>query len=318
MSSWILIESRLPDKSMASMSEISSSVKRMAAGFLMMGLWSYCDAAMSGPLVNQKCPSDIPSGMACIPGGSYLLGSHETDWHTESYDLSSFAEHRVELSAFLLDTHEVTNEQYQACVAAGQCEPQFANYPHLREPAMPQLKVSWYQAQIYCRALGKRLPTEAEFEAASRGPDGDTYPWGNAPATCEYAVIKDETGRGCKGHPAPGWHETPENFRETGSTWDVGSKGPYRYGLYDMSGNAQEWVSDWFAPTLEACGSYCLGRDPGGPCDGADHCPGFTMKLVKGGSWYWGPVAARAAARRPHYPENRPVHHFGFRCAKSL
>lgn len=285
---------------------------------ILLSFWSSCAPAMSRPSSGGDCPSDVPADMACIPGGRFLLGSNETDWKKENWDLSSFAEHTVELSTFLIDKYEVTTEQYQACIAAGRCERQLTNYPHLREPKMPQMKVNWYQAQAYCKAQGKRLPTEAEFEAASRGPDGEAHPWGNAPATCEYAIIKDETGRGCKGHKAPGWHATPESFRETGATWDVGSKGPYRYGLYDMSGNAQEWVSDWFAPTLEACGAACTGRDPQGPCAGADHCPGFDEKLVKGGSWYWGPIAARAAARRPHFPKNQPIHHFGFRCAKSL
>ncbi|MBW7858574.1 MAG: SUMF1/EgtB/PvdO family nonheme iron enzyme [Leptonema sp. (in: Bacteria)] len=261
---------------------------------------------------------NIPNDMGCVPGGIFILGSSATDWKSESYDLSSFAEHTVELSTFLIDKKEVTTQDYQACVKTGQCEPQSSNYPHLREPNQPQLKVNWYQAKTYCEAKAKRLPTEAEFEAASRGPNGEMYPWGNEIANCNLAIIKDETGRGCQGHKSLGWHETPTAFKETGATWDVASKKPYRYGLYDMAGNAQEWVSDWFAPTLESCGQSCLGKDPKGPCNGANHCQGFTEKLVKGGSWYWGAIAARSAARRPHFPQNSPIHHFGFRCAKSI
>ena len=256
--------------------------------------------------------------MSCVPGGKFILGSNATDFKSENYDLSAFAEHTAELSTFLIDKYEVTTAQYQFCVKSGRCTPQISNYPHLREPNQPQLKVTWYQADQYCRAMGKRLPTEAEFEAASRGPNGETYPWGNETASCKEAVIKDKTGRGCKGWPETGWHTTPAALSETGSTWDVGSKAAYRYGLYDMAGNAQEWVADWFAPTLAECGDSCRGKDPKGPCDGASTCPGFHEKLVKGGSWYWGAIAARAAARRPHVPNNVPIHHFGFRCAKSL
>ncbi len=264
------------------------------------------------------CPFSVPPEMSCVPGGNFLLGSNLSDWKQENYDLSAFPEHRVELSTFLIDKYEVTTQDYQACMAMGKCERQWSNYTHLREPLQPQLKANWYQAKQYCEAKGKRLPSEAEFEAASRGPDGEMYPWGNEPATCEHAIIKDETGRGCKGHRGKGWHPTPPVRAATGATWDVGSRPVYRYGLYDMAGNAQEWVSDWFAPTLKACGKNCSGKNPKGPCNGAEKCSGFDEKLVKGGSWYWGAIAARAAARRPHFPGNSPPHHFGFRCAKSV
>lgn len=278
-----------------------------------------CKQMETLPLGTNHCLDiTVPNDMGCVPGGIFILGSNSTDWKTESYDLSSFSEHTVELSTFLIDKTEVTNQDYQACVAVGKCQPQWSNYPHLREPNQPQLKVDWYQAKAYCEAQGKRLPTEAEFEAASRGPNREMYPWGNQIANCNLAVIKDESGRGCQGQKLPGFHQTPNSFKDTGSTWDVGSRQAYRYGLYDMSGNAQEWVSDWFAPTLEACGQACLGKDPKGPCHGSDVCQGFIEKLVKGGSWYWGPIAARAASRRPHFPENKPIHHFGFRCAKSI
>ncbi|NUQ37579.1 MAG: SUMF1/EgtB/PvdO family nonheme iron enzyme, partial [Caldilineales bacterium] len=132
------------------------------------------------------------------------------------------------------------------------------------------------------------------------------------------AVIRDAGGRGCARMDGPGKNETPARFAHTGNTWDVGSRPAGRYGLFDMAGNAQEWVSDWFAPTLARCGSGCIGHDPKGPCQGADKCAPFRLKLVKGGAWYWGPISARAAARRPHVPHNRPPHHFGFRCARDL
>ncbi len=266
----------------------------------------------------KPCPSHLPADMACIPGGKFILGSDAKDWKTENWDLSSFAVHNVVLSTFLMDKYEVTNRKYKDCIESGKCSYQRSNYEHMREDNQPQLKVTWFQARDYCRAYGKRLPTEAEFEAASRGNEGSVYPWGNTPATCELAVIKDESGRGCYGHPGEGFHSTPDRRKLTGNTWDVGSKPAGYYGLFDMSGNAQEWVSDWFAPTLLKCGAGCQGNNPKGPCNGSDKCPGFDEKIVKGGSWYWGPIAARSSSRRPHYPANKPTHHFGFRCAKSV
>ena len=268
----------------------------------------------------RSCPPKAPQGMACIPGGVYIAGSNARDWGRENPELSAFPEHRVSLSTFFMDTHEVTTEQYQACAAIGRCEAVTSNYPHMRGPRQPQLKANWYQARAFCRDQGKRLPTEAEFEAASRGPDGETYPWGNNPATCELAVIQDRNagGRGCPRMRTKGHNPTPARFAHTGNTWDVGSRPAGRYGLYDMAGNAQEWVNDWFAPSLKRCGQDCVGRNPKGPCAGADRCPGVRQKLVKGGAWYWGPISARAAARRPYWPKNSPPHHFGFRCARDL
>ncbi|MBN8220244.1 MAG: SUMF1/EgtB/PvdO family nonheme iron enzyme [Spirochaetes bacterium] len=258
------------------------------------------------------CPKEIPAGMACIPGGTYTLGTNRKDFKKELPELTAFAEHKAELSAFLIDKYEVTTREYQACVGAKQCSFTQSNYPHMRGPAQPQLKANWFQADAYCRAQGKRLPTEAEFEAASRGPQGEDYPWGNEPATCERAIIQEQEGRGCPSKKAEkGFLPTPQKFEHTGNTWEVGSRPVGRYGLYDMAGNAQEWVSDWFVESLAKCGAACTGRNPQGP--------GPTkQKLVKGGSWYWGPMSALAAVRRPYEPKNDPPHHFGFRCAKSL
>lgn len=302
-----------------------------AIGFiLLLGALSFCGhnpsaqtkAGSSGKASEPNsrfvpCPQVIPKGMSCIPGGRYLIGSAQKDFHKENPELTAFPTHTVTLSTFLLDKTEVTTAQYQKCVRQGECSPTRSNYPHMRHDLQPQLKANWYQAQRYCRAQGKRLPTEAEFEAASRGPEGDTYPWGNAPATCKLAIIKGPGGRGCQGQAGPGRHPIPPRFRHTGATWDVASRPTGRYGLYDMSGNAQEWVQDWYVAKLKKCGKDCHGRDPQGPCAGADKCTISKQKLVKGGSWYWGPVSARAAARRPYRPDNKPPHHFGFRCAKT-
>jgi formylglycine-generating enzyme required for sulfatase activity len=84
-----------------------------------------------------------------------------------------------------------------------------------------------------------------------------------------------------------------------------------------MSGNAWEWVADWYSKSYQACGKDCQGTNPKGPCQGAAKCPGHPEKVVRSGSWYWDASYATTTKRRSHFPENKPqYHHFGFRCAK--
>ena len=239
--------------------------------------------------------------MACIPGGLFIIGSNSKKWRDEN------PEHQVALSTFLIDKFEVTTREYQGCVKKQGCASVISNYPQMRGLDQPQLKVNWFQARDYCLKKGKRLPTEAEFEAASRGIKGEVYSWGNEKADCQRAVIFTHLGRGCT-----------RAFGKNGSTQKAGSRPPGRYGLYDMTGNAHEWVNDWYEKDYKKCGESCLGRDPLGPCQGKDECTGYTEKSVKGGSWYWDWDWARASKRRAYPPLNKPPHHFGFRCALSL
>jgi len=249
-----------------------------------------------------------PAGMACIPGGAFLRGT-DAEEPTNARPQST-----VWLQTFYLDVYEVTYEQYKACEKAGsaaeRCDhggPQYLDFDH---PKMPIQGVSWFHSRKYCQLHGKDLPTEAQWEKAARGPDGELYPWGNEPVTCERAIIKDEKGRSCgllKAKSKP----------ETGRPWDVGSRPVGRYGLYDMMGNSWEWVLDWYSKSYADCGAECEGIDPKGPCGGADNCPRHYNRVVRGGSWYWEAEHATGIRRRPHFPANEPFHHFGFRCAAS-
>jgi len=252
-------------------------------------------------LAHPGCPESRPD-MACIPAGSFLRGSER-----ESIDEDSRRRVRDEspveqiyLSAFYMDIYEVTASDYDECVAAGSCSYAKTNYKGYSEPRMPKLGISWFQARDYCLWKGKRLPTEAEWEKAARGDVGHPYPWGDEPATCQRAIIKEGGRKGCG----------------TGKTWDVGSRPVGRYGLYDMAGNSWEWVQDWYSKSYGACGASCSGRDPRGPCGGADSCPGAIYRVVRGGSWWWDAESALSSNRRPHFPANKPYHHFGFRCAR--
>ncbi len=250
-----------------------------------------------------SCDYEV-ANMSCIPGGKFIVGSDDGAENQRP-------RHEVELQTFYMDIFEVTYKQYKDCFKAGDCPKGGPFYSDFNNPNQPINGQTWIGADAYCKSVGKHLPTEAQWEAAARGPEGDIYPWGNDPATCELAIIMDKRGRSCgvqkKGEEA--WKGRP---------FIVGSRAPQRYGLYDMAGNSWEYVADWYAEDFAKCGDDCLGIDPKGPCGGADECKGYTHKMVKGGSWYWPAKYAVASWRRPQPPNNRPFHHFGFRCAASI
>ncbi|MBN2723325.1 MAG: SUMF1/EgtB/PvdO family nonheme iron enzyme [Deltaproteobacteria bacterium] len=256
-------------------------------------VFSRCDVRLPKPCGN------IPSDMKCVRGGFFTMGSDHKNRNQKP-------SHMVYVDTFFMDTTEVTAQAYDSCVAAKKCPYQKTWYKGYSGPKQPKVGLSWNAANIYCRAHGKRLPTEAEWELAARGYDGDIYPWGNDPVSCKHAVIMDARGRGCgrKGFK-PG----------KGVTWDVGSKAPGRFGLYDMIGNADEYVHDWYAVNYRQCGRNCRGINPKGPCEGRKRCSGHE-KVVKGGSWYWGASHNYSSYRRSQNTRNsNPYHHFGFRCA---
>jgi len=242
--------------------------------------------------------------MACIAGGPFTRGSDTGPKHARPAA-------SVWLQTFYLDVYEVTFAAYQACVRERKCRPSRPAYNDYDRAKQPMVGMSWRDADQFCKARGKQLPTEAQWEKGARGTDGRLFPWGNEPVDCKRAVIMDATGRGC-GTPKQGANP------EKGRTLEVGSRPAGVYGLYDMSGNSWEYVADWFAKDYAACGKACEGVDPLGPCGGNATCPGNGEKLVRGGSWYWPAKYATALWRRPHFPDNKPYHHFGFRCAASL
>ena len=158
--------------------------------------------------------------------------------------------HKVVLTrAFCMDENEVTVRQYAACVDAGRClEPwtkdPFSTYPKL--PDHPVNLVNWKKARTYCEWVGKRLPTEAEWEWAATGPEQYKYPWGNEPEpSCDlvdftqFGAPKTRAGGdvGCHGGGPSKVGVHPAGDR----LWPSGH-------VHDLAGNVWEWVEDSFAP----------------------------------------------------------------------
>jgi len=217
--------------------------------------------------------------MVYVPAGEFTMGSDEGDSDEQPV-------HTVYLDAFWIDKYEVTNAQYQKCVEAGACDtPEVTtDYNNVDYAQHPVVHVDWNEVNDYCQWVGKRLPTEAEWEKAARGTDGRTYPWGEG-IDCEHAQYK-----GCGEGSVP-----------------VGSrpKGASPYGALDMAGNVWEWVADWYG---EDYYSQSPARNPPGPDSG-------EMRMLRGGSWQHFPSAARCARRNRAYPKRKHLS-WGFRCAR--
>ena len=125
--------------------------------------------------ISVATAADMPNSekdMVPIPKGEFTMGSHE---HSDE------AMHQVVLDAYLIDKYEVSNTRYKGFMkAAGHPAPAYWDDPRLSKAEQPVVGVSWTDASAFCKWDGKRLPTEAEWERAAKGPQGDNhYPWGH-------------------------------------------------------------------------------------------------------------------------------------------
>ena len=237
--------------------------------------------------------------MVYVPAGSFTMGDSADQALSECQKYSSGCQkswfmdeepaHTVTLSAFWIDQTEVTNGEYALCVQNGACRTPFSNssatranyYTDSQYADFPVVNVDWNQAATYCSWTGGRLPSEAEWEKAARGPDERTYPWGE------------------------GLDESQANFSGSDTT-RVGSfpSGVSLYGAYDLAGNVLEWVNDWYDSSYYG---YSRTNDPQGPVSRTGH-------VVRGGSWNYSQNLVRSANRSWNAPDLRG-NYLGFRCA---
>lgn len=253
------------------------------------------------PLATTGCgparvaDAELANNEACIRAGSFQMGS------AESPRPGYFAHgpvHTVTLSAYFLDAYEVTVARYRRCVADGACTAPGTNInqgcTYTAAPAerelFPVTCVSWPAAQEFCAwDGGRQLPTEAQWEQAARTSAGSKYPWGDT-FSCERAVLAGASQ--CTQYSG----QLP---REVGSA----RSGASTERVYDLTGNAAEWVADWF-------GSYAAGEvtDPTGPATG-------SLRIQRGGGWLTIAGDATSYARRGDPPA--AVGPFSFRCARA-
>ncbi|MCC6214127.1 MAG: SUMF1/EgtB/PvdO family nonheme iron enzyme [Polyangiaceae bacterium] len=267
-------------------------------------------------------PTTCPEDMALIPAGQFFMGSDADD-----APKNQRPSHNVKLPAFCLDLNEVTASRYKACSDAGQCRraPTSVDFPGLAPKDRPKFDalctgqapersdhpvncVDWDSAQTYCAAQDRRLPTEAEWEYAARGPDGRVYPWGDEKPTarhlnaCGPECVRWGRENGVTLQPL---YEDDDGFPATAPVgrFPLGSS---RFGPRDMVGNVFEWVADWEAEyTSEPR------VDPRGPETGA-------RRVIRGGAFNgWFEAWLHPSFRYAQVPTARS-HGIGFRCAKPL
>ena len=258
-------------------------------------------AGISGCAVHRTMDLDRSSDvMVRIPAGWFQMGTPEVAGRL-GFDLSTdeLPQHRVFTRAFLIDRFEVTEKQYLTFLRAigskkypgywkemGRVDSfpdGYANYP--------VSDVDWFDAKAYCTWIGKRLPTEVEWERAARGSDGRQWPWGDQFDSARTNTVEARIG----------W-KAPVGSRP-------GDVSPF--GVYDMAGNVKEWTASSYS-------SY-----PGNPyrrvADGA------PFKILRGGSYLTEAQFSRTAFRVAVLPTMGPREEdgwhsdytYGFRCAQN-
>lgn len=220
---------------------------------------------------------DIPDRMVYVPAGDFIMGS-DPDKDPMADPLDELPQHTVYLDAFFIDKYEVSNADYTKFVdATGHRNSIFWDNPKFNHPDQPVVGVTWGDAVAYAKWVGKRLPTEAEWEKAARGTDGRIWPWGNEfdPTKCNF----DDEGK-FDGHLDGFAMAAPvESFQ----------KGESPYGVVNMVGNVAEWVSDWFDMDYYFVSPR---ENPKGPENN-----GMGKKSWRGASWFAGLDHMRCAFR---------------------
>ncbi|HXF40739.1 MAG TPA: SUMF1/EgtB/PvdO family nonheme iron enzyme [Blastocatellia bacterium] len=239
------------------------------------------------PPPEKPAAPTVPEGMVSVAAATYVVGQDKRDPLEQP-------EHKVDVAAFFIDKTEVTNAAYKKFVDATGHKPPSnwtgANYPEGRGDA-PVTGVTWQDAADYAASVGKRLPTEAEWEAAARGTEARIYPWGN-----DWRA--DAANIGAKPDKATA-NQYPAGLKPVGSY----PQGASLSGVVDMIGNAWEWVSDEFS------------LYPGNTESTPELDPSITYRVIRGGAYDGNKV--HDATYRGYLDGSQPYPKVGFRCAKN-
>jgi formylglycine-generating enzyme required for sulfatase activity len=233
--------------------------------------------------------------MVLIPAGYFVMGS-------DVGESDEKPAHSIYMDAYYIDKYELTNEHYELCVQLNVCrrpfgygsyqrlsyfsDPLFANYP--------VINVTFEMARAYCEDWrDARLPTEAEWEKAARGAEGSTFPWGEE-ISCQFANYRDKT---C------------QRIRDTSPVTSF-ANGASDYGVYNMSGNVWEWVTDWYSPAFYL---NSPAENPTGP----DRAVVGIYYIKRGGSFQDEAHKLRSTNREKNDPTNSGSN-LGFRCVRPI
>lgn len=277
----------------------------------------YTECGESGCLGDTQVREIDGVVMVYVPAGEFEMGSDDEEVDAALQECNAYRglcerewfedeqpRHTVLLDEFWIDRTEVSNAAYRRCVEAGVCEAPLGcedGEPTYDDPLRsdhPVVCVDWQAAATYCEWVGGRLPTEAEWEVAARGPERRRYPWGEelggeylnlCDDNCELEWADREINDG---------HATtaPVESYEAGASW---------CGALNLVGNVWEWMQDWY-------GEYPFESqvNPTGP----DY---FTAnRVIRGGSWVNTRVYVRAALRNFESPDGSDTT-AGFRCVRS-
>ena len=314
---YLLVAKQRVAEARVSQAQVSQAQVASAATASASGAGGAAAASASAPGPLAACPG----GMAFVPGGHFFMGSDD-DLPAER------PAHKVSLHAYCMDKLEVTTAAYRACSDRGDCKragtsnkwdgitaKDSRTYDALCNASSDDLArglhpincVDWSMADRFCKAEGKRLPTEAEWEFAARGSDGRKYPWGDAaPSVKHLNACGSECVLWGRKHGAP-----LEGLFVDGDGWaataPVGSfpQGASRWGIDDLVGNVWEWVADYYEPYSDVDQ-----EDPAGPSSG-------RTRAMRGGAWNGAYADWVRPSFRFHDVESTRSHGVGFRCALS-
>jgi gamma-glutamyl hercynylcysteine S-oxide synthase len=254
----------------------------------------------------SKAITAVPEDMVLINAGGFTRGVDNTNGDNFSDEAPA---KMIYLSSYYLDKYEVSNAKYtEFIIATDHPAPAYWDHRKLNQRNQPVTGVNWFDANTYCHWANKRLPSEAEWEKAARGPAGSIYPWGNK---LEYS--KANFAKGKSGH------------KYITDSVDAHADGASYYGVYNMAGNVFEWVQDWYSSNYYSTNET---RNPIGPKSqskknietiSAKTEPDLKKKVIRGGSWF----APAQSITTTHRFWNNPINNsygvgLGFRCAQSL